>query len=368
MFKSVCIIPSKYLSLGVMMVIGLYFLFFPNQSRGQDFHYSQFHNAELHLNPALTGVFNGDIRFMGNYRSQWASVPVNYQTANFVVDKKFRKRVDKNGFLAAGLEIDYDKAGDSHLQLIDLGLSASYTHMFSRYFFTTVGAGGYIAQRSFAMEDLLFENQFNTTTGVVDAGLPTGELFEKLGHVFPDASLGINFRWQDYNAQSLVDRLDNRSKVDFGIGVFHLLQPDQAFYSANEAKLPFRLSPYVLSTIQLGQSLDLVIDLTAQFQKPYTEYVGLAALKIHANRQLGKQLSFQVGLGGRVNAFSEIQDDALYPEFEIFYNSWRAGISYDINTSPFNIATGKRGGPELSIRYIIKHVKPLPQYRICPIL
>jgi len=57
-------------------------------SSAQDFHYSQFYNAPLHLNPALTGIFRGDIRAMGNYKSQWTDVPVDYKTVTLAVDKK----------------------------------------------------------------------------------------------------------------------------------------------------------------------------------------------------------------------------------------------------------------------------------------
>ncbi len=46
----------------------------------QDIHYSQFHNAPFNINPALTGVSRGDIRVMGNFRTQWQSVPLDYLT------------------------------------------------------------------------------------------------------------------------------------------------------------------------------------------------------------------------------------------------------------------------------------------------
>ncbi|MEM6697047.1 MAG: type IX secretion system membrane protein PorP/SprF, partial [Bacteroidota bacterium] len=45
----------------------------------QDIHFSQIGYSPLNLNPALTGIFEGDMRFTGNYRQQWNPV-VNYQT------------------------------------------------------------------------------------------------------------------------------------------------------------------------------------------------------------------------------------------------------------------------------------------------
>jgi len=42
--------------------------------QAQDIHFSQFYMSPLNLNPALTGVMNSQVRVVGNYRNQWASV------------------------------------------------------------------------------------------------------------------------------------------------------------------------------------------------------------------------------------------------------------------------------------------------------
>jgi len=51
------------------------FLVLSFQLHAQDIHYSQFDRSPLNINPALTGLFKGDLRFIGNYRSQWNRVP-----------------------------------------------------------------------------------------------------------------------------------------------------------------------------------------------------------------------------------------------------------------------------------------------------
>ncbi|MBK8556789.1 MAG: type IX secretion system membrane protein PorP/SprF [Lewinellaceae bacterium] len=48
--------------------------------QAQDLHYSQPQINPLHFNPAQTGVFRGDWRVSGLYRSQWESVPVPYRS------------------------------------------------------------------------------------------------------------------------------------------------------------------------------------------------------------------------------------------------------------------------------------------------
>ncbi len=46
------------------------------QAKAQDPHFSQFFEAPLLRNPSLAGLFAGDIRVQGVYRSQWGSVTV----------------------------------------------------------------------------------------------------------------------------------------------------------------------------------------------------------------------------------------------------------------------------------------------------
>ena len=46
----------------------------------QDIHFSQFYFSPLNLNPAATGIFDGDYRIAGNHRQQWRSVTTPYTT------------------------------------------------------------------------------------------------------------------------------------------------------------------------------------------------------------------------------------------------------------------------------------------------
>ena len=44
---------------------------------GQDFTFSQFQEMPLLRNPAIAGLFAGDIRLQSAYRSQWLSEPLH---------------------------------------------------------------------------------------------------------------------------------------------------------------------------------------------------------------------------------------------------------------------------------------------------
>lgn len=329
----------------------------------QDIHYSQFYNAPLGMNPALTGIFQGDTRFMGNYRQQWTPW-VNYLTFTGVADMKFYPKQPRNGFFSGGLDFNYDQAGDSKLQLIRLGLNGSYTHRVSDRAYLTLGAMLSGNQRGFKQGGLTFDEQFDPGQGQFINTLDPGENFGNTTQFFLDFGTGINFRIQSLGDAELVDEQKYRSKLDVGIGIFHLTNPNQSFFEGYESPLFTRYSPYVSGTIQLGKNspLDAIVHLNGQLQGPYEEWLAMAGLKIHLETTPGKQLSIQPGVGYRFDEFG----DAYYPTIEVNYNSWRVGLSWDVNVSDAKIATNRNGGPELSLQYIIS--KPLPKFKICPLI
>lgn len=338
--------------------------------RAQDIHYSQFYNAPLNINPALTGIFGGDIRIMGNYKGQWNTVPVKYRTFTAVVDGKFIRRTAKKGFFSGGLAFNYNREGDSRLSLLNLGLNGSYTHRMSQRSFITLGGRIGANQRRFQLDDLVFDEQFDPTTGQADPLLSSGEDFSSTNNFFLDMGLGLNLRFQGLDAAALVDRLEKRSKLDIGIGIFHLNRPDQSFYDDYKSKLSIRFSPYAMGVLQLGRCFDFILNASVQYQKPYTEYLGMGGLRVHLDRRLGRQLALQLGAGYRFGDFGDFRGsrDGWMPSIELFYKQWQAGFSYDINTSDFDRATQRRGGPEFSLRYIIRKVRPLPYFKHCPII
>lgn len=327
----------------------------------QDIHYSQFYNAPMNLNPALTGIFQGDTRLMTNYRRQWNPV-VDYMTVTGVADMKFYPQAPRPGFFSGGLTFHYDRAGISPLQLIHLGLSGSYTRQLSNHAFLTLGASMSGNQRGFKLNGFTFDQQFDPDLGVFDPGRGTGESFNSINRLFLDFGTGINFRLQSLSNRELVDEQLKRNKLDIGVGLFHLTRPDQSFYEGYKSPLMMRISPYLAGTLQLSKDVDFVGNFNVQIQGPYREWLAMGGLKLHLERTPGKQFALQPAIGYRFNEFG----DAYYPALDVFYNSWRLGLSWDVNVSGFSTATNRNGGPELSLQYIIS--KPLLEFKICPLL
>src|SRR6476646_5167370 len=87
-----------------------FFFYFEKNCKAQDIHFSQFFETPLLRNPALAGIFSGDLRIQGVYRNQWNSVTVPYQTGSLNAEYKLPVG-HSDDYLTLGGEILYDKAG-----------------------------------------------------------------------------------------------------------------------------------------------------------------------------------------------------------------------------------------------------------------
>jgi type IX secretion system PorP/SprF family membrane protein len=58
-----------------------------------DPHFSQIYAYPLWLNPALTGVFDGDTRVTANFKGQWTGITNGYQTTAISADYKATDKV-----------------------------------------------------------------------------------------------------------------------------------------------------------------------------------------------------------------------------------------------------------------------------------
>ena len=87
------------------------FIFFTgNKCAAQDIHFSQFSETPLLRNPALAGIFSGDLRIQAVFRNQWSAVTTPFQTTS--LNGEYKLPVGHaDDFLTVGGAILYDKAG-----------------------------------------------------------------------------------------------------------------------------------------------------------------------------------------------------------------------------------------------------------------
>ena len=328
-------------------------LMFYSDIQAQDIHFSQYYNSPLNLGPGMTGIFRGDYRFIGNYRNQWSSVPVDYKTFSGSFDMRYAHKKIENGFFGAGIILNSDKAGDAELSLTQAMLSISYSQMMNESNILSLGFQIGSGQRSFSPDNLGFGNQYDGD--IYRATNPTGENFINTSASYVDMGVGLNWHFQPERGKSF---------ADIGFGLYHLNTPKvNLFETSEDIELPMRYSIYCIGEIAAGDKLTYLLHAFGQGQGPSNEAQAGAGVKYWLSQQRGQEIAVQFGTAYRFIGIS----DALIPSVEVHYLAWKVGFSYDVNLSGFTRATNNRGGPELSIEYIITKVGPTKEIKACPI-
>lgn len=315
------------------------------KSFGQDVHWSQFNDNQLYQNPGNAGQFNGDIRFIGNYRDQWRSVTVPFSTFNFSVDTKLYNH--KN--FGYGLLFFHDVVGDGNYRTIEVQGNASYLLKLTSDSTHTIRPGINIGMnhRQLNFENFYFDNQFNGIEFL--PSLPTGEAIQSDRKT--NLSVGIGTIYQYYK--------NERFNITGGVGIYNLNKPNQGFYN-DVIQRDIRLNVFGKGIYKLNYDWDLVPGINLSFQGKYREIIIGSSVKYTLVNRLGEYRAVYGGLFYR-------NMDAAYLSAGFDYQSWFFGVSYDINFSKLVPASRTRGGLEIAVRYILNRFKPKKVvHRICP--
>ena len=171
-----------------------------NTSKAQDIHYTQYSFLPLLQNPSNAGLFDGNMRFSGIYRNQWATVPVNYNSIGFSFDANFLENFRTGSRVGAGLNFYFDQAGDSKFQTLHLMVPIAYhlnVPISDHQLKVSIGVEGGFQYKSLSTEDLYYDSQFNGE--VFDSEVDNNENFTNLKVLNPDFGGGINFEFKTNN-------------------------------------------------------------------------------------------------------------------------------------------------------------------------
>lgn len=317
-------------------------LFVRSNSFGQDIHWSQFNDNQLYQNPAHAGHFDGDVRFIANYRDQWRSVTVPFSTTAISVDTKYKK-------FGLGLNLFNDQAGDGKFRTVEVQGNISYeinigkdsTHVFRP------GINFGMNHRQINWDALYFDTQYNGY--VFNPSAPTFESYQSDRKTNASLGAGFIYEW----------RKNDRFKVLLGSSIFNLNTPNQGFYNA-EVNRAVRSNSFVKGTFSINEKWDVIPSLQYSAQDVYKELILGASGKYYLNHPKKVYSAIYGGLWYR-------NRDAAYISIGYDYADLFVGISYDINFSKLVPASRSRGGIEFAVRYIIKKFKPKRIiHRVCP--
>lgn len=312
---------------------------------GQDIHWSQFNDIPLFQNPGNAGQFNGDYRFVANYRNQWKSVTVPFSTISISADTRLYNR--KN--IGIGLLFFHDVVGDGKLRTLELQGNLSYLIKITADSLHTIRPGINIGMnhRQVNWDQLYFDNQFNGIN--FDPSLPTNENYQSDRKT--NASFGVGAVYEYYK--------NKRQKISAGLGFYNLNRPNQGFYTETVPR-DIRMNLFAKALYKLDIDWDLVPSINYSIQGKYRELIIGSSVKYTLVERVGAYRALYGGVWFR-------NRDAAYLSIGMDYQDWFVGLSYDINFSKLVPASNLRGGFEIATRYIIHHFKPKKAlHRVCP--
>jgi type IX secretion system PorP/SprF family membrane protein len=316
----------------------LFFLLLSNIKTGaqQDINFSQFYELPLLRNPALAGIFNGNVRFTAAYRNQWETVTVPYRTMALGSEIKFFKALAPGDFITAGFQFTNDVAGDSKLKRTQFFPVFNYHKVLNEENNTMIALafmGGYVSE-SFDPGKLKFDDQF--VNGSYSASNPTSQTFSSTGFNYIDASTGISF-------SSLIK---NNARFYIGAGLYHFNNPSLSFMNDNEIKLNKK---WVFNTgvSAYTNTYDRIVIYADYFIQGGDRLAQGGFLYTHNFDHTGDNARLSLS-GGAVYRLK----DAIIPVVKINTDKLSIGVSYDVNTSKLKTASYYRGGFELTLSYM----------------
>ncbi len=308
--------------------------------KAQDIHFSHIHATPMLLNPAMTGMFDGDLRLLADFKSQWKSVGTDYRTMYAAVDLKTRTIFGTNSGFGVGLEVYSDKAGDLAFRNYGALLNVSGMQTLDGYngkkMISVAGKIGFLGQsvdfsKIYSFENDPLVNDVNNNTLSLDISLGLGWFHEMKhsGHMY---YLGVS-------ANHI-----NRPRVDFGL--------DMTGYTHDELHRKFII--HAGADFKMTKKNYLQPSLIFMDQGPHREITIGTFWKYSTGKtkiQREKKPAFSFGAWARW--YSEFDGtngiDAVIGSFKMNMNNTAITLSYDVNISSLAVATQGRGGPEISL-------------------
>lgn len=306
------------------------------QALAQDVHFTQFNMSPLLVNPAFTGAFNGQYRAAAIYRDQWRSVTVPFKTIAASFDAPIVRDLTTDDYLAVGVQLYNDRAGDGNLQNFSGLASVAYHKFLGEKAKTalTIGLQGGYTQKSIDLSKLYFANQYENGGFV---GPQTNNLNNKTDYFTVNAGIALS--------QSATEKFG----YTIGVSAMNLNQPSESFLknSNSEVGLPIRYAAQVGAIAFLGDKLSIRPGVLYQSQAKASEIVAGNEFNLIVGEDQFRGIATAVFLGGWYRS-----SDAIMINAGIEWKGFRFGVAYDYNTSKLKTASNGNGGFEIALRYV----------------
>jgi type IX secretion system PorP/SprF family membrane protein len=305
-------------------VLIIFIALFPFFSQAQDALFTQYAQSPFTMNPANTGLINGQWRAAANYRNEWNSVTVPYVTTAISYDMCLGKKVLRGNSFGVGLFGYYRASGDGYNQLLNAGISMAYHHILNkneeRPQTLSVGFQALVVQKE---QNFGFSPSFGTY--LLDPYL-------------------------DYNAGIMYTAyLSDRTAIYAGLSYFHLTRPKEIYFG-DVYRVPSRIALNVGGSYTINKGIRLLGSTMYEQQgKNYDVHLGAAAGITFNTEQanLYKRKELLLGTAYSINE----SGNSLSPYIGMQWSKVNIGFSYDVNSSYLPIAAKPQAAFELSLIY-----------------
>lgn len=311
---------------------------------GQDIHFSQYNLTPLVVNPAQAGAYKSQEVIL-NYKSQWTSIsPNGYKTMMLSYDGRFNQRKWKTKWLAGGINLFNDKAGDGNMRTMQGNAYFGYhTQLSDRSTLGGALVAGF-AQRSIDYSKLTWDEQY--INGAFDPNAQSNEPVGDTKFGYPDVGMGILYQ---YTKGQMYSTANDMFLFHAGLAITHLNKPKYSFYGSDE-KLYVKTVGHLDAVIGIkNTNLSLLPGFMYMAQGPASEVLPGCYFR-YMLREQSKFTGYVKGASIMIGTYLRVKD-AFIPSVQLEIAEYTFGVSYDMNVSGLKTATSGKGGFEISLRY-----------------
>ncbi|WP_443945315.1 PorP/SprF family type IX secretion system membrane protein [Pedobacter sp. AW1-32] len=313
------------------MILPFIVLLTPFVGYTQDYIYSQFYNAPIYLNPALTGQFEGDIRLNALYRNQWTGLGGDFSYMTASGDLNLHQ-------INSGVGLIFNRSSEGTAYLLKNNVAASYSYIIDGDNFTlSFGLQAGVTNQKLNWDRLVFGDQVDIESGYIPGSISGAERPNVDSRYYFDGNAGGN----------LVV-----GKFMVGLAAHHLNKPDESL-SAFHAKLPMRISgnmsyKFTISPDRYDRDGSYLIPSVVAYKQQNVMSYSAGAQYKYAGINAGIWYRYD----GNAVGHDAIVFSVIFDIFNRRTNGekFRLGISHDATTSKLNYSnTG--GTSEIGIGY-----------------